>query len=134
MTKSSLVAETLSLSEGLDNAYYVASLYNEILYNGNENLFPNEAYIDNKSLFNSLQSTKMVSERRLRLDISAIKEMLSSNEIVKIDWLPTEKQLSNSLTKQGANTCDLISCMRNGYFLFKLFCFFKFHFCPRIMG
>ena len=58
----------------------------------------------------------MVSERRLRLDISAIKEMLSSNEIVKIDWLPTEKQLSNSLTKQGANTHDLISCMRNGYF------------------
>ena len=116
MTKSSLVAETLSLSEGLDNAYYVASLYNEILYNGNENLFPNEAYIDNKSSFNSLQSTKMVSERRLRLDISAVKEMLSSNEIVKIDWLPTEKQLSNSLTKQGANTHDLISCMRNGYF------------------
>ena len=134
VTKSSLVAETLSLSEGLDNAYYVASLYNEILYNGNENLFPNEAYIDNKSLFNSLQSTKMVSERRLRLDISAIKEMLSSNEIVKIDWLPTEKQLSNSLTKQGANTRDLISCMRNGYFVFMLFCFFKFHFCPRIMG
>ena len=116
VTKSSLAAETLSLSEGLDNAYYVASLYNEILYNGNENLFPNEAYIDNKSLFNSLQSTKMVSERRLRLDISAIKEMLSSNEIVKIDWLPTEKQLSNSLTKQGANTHHLISYMRNGCF------------------
>ncbi|CAL4154397.1 unnamed protein product, partial [Meganyctiphanes norvegica] len=62
-----------------------------------------KCFIDNKSLWENAHSTKGVSERRLRIDIAAIKEMLERKEISAIKWVETSHQLSDCFTKKGVH-------------------------------
>ena len=68
---------------------------------------PIEAIVDNKNLHSIIYSTKLISEKRLRIDIATIKEMLSRGEIYKITWKQTTFQIANCLTKKGAS-CDCL--------------------------
>ena len=56
---------------------------------------------DNHSLFDALKSTKQVAEKRLRLEISSIKELIQSKRIKKVIWSDTKAQLADCLTKKG---------------------------------
>ena len=51
---------------------------------------------------------KNVFDKRLRIDIGALKEMLHKKEIDKIHWIKTEHQLEDSLTKIGRDVSPLI--------------------------
>ena len=51
------------------------------------NNIPIEIYTDNKSLHDALRSQKYVSDKCLRIDIGALKEMLHKKEIDSIHWL-----------------------------------------------
>ena len=53
--------------------------------NVKESKIPILAYIDNKSLDESLRSTKQVQEKRLRIDIAEVQPMFESKEINKIN-------------------------------------------------
>ena len=75
---------------------------------------PIEAYIDNKTLIDTLKSTKFVTDKRLRIDISSVKEMISNKQIKKVEWIPTNKQLVNCLKKQGSTSNELILTLQNG--------------------
>ena len=44
---------------------------------------------DNRSLFDTLKSAKQVTEKRLRLDLSSIKELTQSKEIKEMLWSDT---------------------------------------------
>ena len=69
VAKSSLIAETLALSEGVDNAYYISTFFAEIIEGNIDNhKLPIEAYVDNKSLIDALKSTKFFTDKRLRID------------------------------------------------------------------
>ena len=58
VAKSSLTAATLALSKGVDSAYYISTLFEEIMYGNSDNhKLPIEAYVDNKSLVDALKST-----------------------------------------------------------------------------
>ena len=115
VAKSSLTAETLALSEGVNSAHYISTLFAEIVHGNIDNhKLPIEAYDDNKSLIDALKSTKFVTDKRLRIDISSVKGMISNKEIKKIEWIPTNKQLANCLTKQGSTSDELILTLQNG--------------------
>ena len=60
---------------------------------------PIEAYVDNKSLIDALKSTKFVTDKRLRIDISSVKEMISNKQIKKVEWIPINKQLCELLNE-----------------------------------
>ena len=81
-----LSAETLALNDALDDAVYLKYLISEI-YHGNvrESKIPILAYIDNKSLDESLRSTKQVQEKCLRIDTAEVQHMLESEEINEIN-------------------------------------------------
>ena len=107
IAKSTLAAECLALEDAVDSAYYLKCVLMDILQ-----LTPDrieiECFIDNKSLFDSLHSTTNVKEgKRLILDIALIKEMLQKKEINIIHLVESKKQLTDSLTKQGASS-DLL--------------------------
>ena len=110
VVRSTLAAETMALQEGLEEAIYVRSLIFELL--GWE--VPIVGYVDNKSLVEAVYSTKQVSDRRLRIDIGAIKELLGS-EVRQIKWTPGSGQLANCLTKRGASGRDLLSVIQSGH-------------------
>ena len=97
---STLSAETLALNDALDDAEYLKYLISEIYHdNVRESKIPILAYIDNKSLDESLRSTKQVQEKRLR-----IQRMLESEEINEINWIPSKENLADGLTKRGIDT------------------------------
>ena len=52
--------------------------------------------MNNKSLHDALRSQIYVSDKRLRIDIGALKEMLHKKEIDNIHWVERECQLADS--------------------------------------
>ena len=105
VVKSTLSAETLALLDCAEAAVYIASILAE--------LTPGKArvkihcYTDNKSLLDSLHSSKRVEDRRLRLDLAVIQDMLDNEEITSVSWVATSMQLADCLTKRGASTLSL---------------------------
>ena len=113
VVRSTIAAEALSLQEGLEDAMYLKTLITELLPK-QDNSLPIVAIVDNKSVIEALNSTKMVDDKRLRLDIAAIKESMRKNEIAEIKWAPGGEQLANCLTKRGVASFQLMSIIQNG--------------------
>ena len=76
-------------------------------------IVPIVGYVDNKSLVEAIYSTKLVSDKRLRIDLGAIKEMLK-RDVNQVKWLPGSSQLANCLTKRGASGEQLLTVFRTG--------------------
>ena len=56
---------------------------------------------------------KYVQNKRLRIDIGAIKETFMKQEIHKIKWINSTQQLADVLIKSGANT-SLLNVLHTG--------------------
>ncbi len=97
VVKSSLAAESLSLVEGIDAALYLRSILQEIIPCSVP--VPIICMTDNKSLCQNIHSTKLVSEKRLRLDLASIKESVSTGDI-QVKWIQASRQISDCLTKK----------------------------------
>jgi transposase InsO family protein len=113
VVKSTIAAEALSLQEGLDNGFYLIKLMEEILgiQHGSVKL---EAIVDNKSVVEAVYSTKMVEDKRLRLDIAAIQQSIQSKEVAAVQWCPGERQIANCMTKKGASGYSLLGVLQTG--------------------
>lgn len=66
----------------------------EGIYGLEDQSLPITAFIDNKSVIEALQSTKLVGDKRLRIDIASIVEMKLNNR-VEIKWCPGKIQLAS---------------------------------------
>ena len=51
----------------------------------------------------ALDSSRGVEDRRLRIDIALLKDMLSRGEINSVSWVRTSEQHADCLTKRGAS-------------------------------
>ena len=113
VVRSALAAECLALSECIDAAIFVSMLFKELMYGDTSSNLPEiEIITDSKSLCDAIKSVKNVTEKRLRVDIGAVKEALSRNDIHKISWVSSEKQLADCLTKHGASNVKLMQALR----------------------
>ena len=97
--RSTLAAEVLACLEGLEDCLYLKAVIQEILPGAS---VPIVAYVDSKSMKDNLHSTKLVENKQLRIDISALKQMLERNEVQSIRWCSGLSQLADCLTKRGA--------------------------------
>ena len=100
VVKSTLAAETLALVECVDSAVYIKEILSEL--SGCTEM-PINCYVDNKSLFDSLNSNKHVDDKRLRIDLAVLNEMIERKEIQSVRWVDTTHQLADCLTKKGAS-------------------------------
>ena len=80
-----------------------------------------EAYVDNRSVIEAIFSTKLVEDKRLRIDIAAIKESLQLQDVNRIKWVLGHLQLANSMTKQGASGFSLLKVLQSGQMLQELY-------------
>jgi len=113
VVKSTLAAETLVAAEAVDMAYYLGNMLSQILYD-EERKLPVELYVDNHSLYDNVYSVKNVSEKRLRIDIAILKEMVQCGEL-KIFWVDSKSQLADVLTKKGVNPMKIAKVFESGY-------------------
>ena len=109
IARSTLAAETLAFTDGCDAANFVHQLAQEAT------LVPQTSTIltftDNKSLYESANTTSLIADRRLRVELSAIREMQERGEIT-IQWINKEKQLADCLTKKGAPCNNIMSVLQ----------------------
>ena len=101
VTKSPLASETLAVSEAADAGYLVACMISEIFALSKPVTI--KCYTDNKWLYESVQSTTIPSDRRLRVDLSRIREMVNQSE-VELFWINGKHQVADCLTKRGASS------------------------------
>ena len=84
VVRSTTAAETLPLSEGCDLAMCINKLVSELLFHNGKQF--NIAYTDNQSLYYAAHTLKQTQEKRLLVDISAIREVVKKTEI-NIAWI-----------------------------------------------
>ena len=105
VVKSTLAAETLALLDCAEEGVHLSSLISELL-----NIPKLQVYckVDNKSLVDALQSSKLVEGKRLRVEIAVLQEMLDKKDLAAVTWVPTSTQLANCLTKGGVSAKSLL--------------------------
>ena len=119
VVRSTLAAETLGLEEGLEASYYYREMLASILGVKPRTVMI-EAYVDNKSIIEAILSTRLVEDKRLRVDVAAIKESLQLHDVKTIQWVPGHLQLANPMTKQGASGFNLLKVLQSGKMLDEL--------------
>ena len=110
---STLECECLALVDGLKQAVYVREIIEEI-FNLDAKSVPVRAIVDNKSTVQAVHSTAPVEDKKLRRDISIIKQMLTEREISSVSWCPGKDQLADCMTKRTAPTYNLLSVFQSG--------------------
>jgi hypothetical protein len=111
VARSTLAAETLSFADGMDTAQYVRQLAEEIqLMSGQSTT---RKITDSRSLFDAANTTSLITDRRLRVELSAIRESKEKGEI-QIVWTSGDKQLADCLTKKGASPLALHAVINRG--------------------
>ena len=111
VVKSTIAAETLALQDAAESCFMLRSQICELLqFDERSAIIPIVCIIDNKSLYDAIHSTKTVTEKRLKVDICLLRDMLSKNEI-EIVWKPTKLQLADGLTKTGASKGKLLEAL-----------------------
>ena len=113
VARSTIAVETLALSDGCDTSYFMVSLAKEIIFMKQHNNINVEAFTDNRSLYKTLLTTKSILDKRLRVEIAALREMCEKNELI-INWVEKQHQLSDVLTKRGASPQSLIETIQKG--------------------
>ena len=112
VVNSTLAAEALSLLQCLGTAEYIRYILAEAM-KVKASSIPIFSYVDNNDLHNALHSTTLVSNKKLRIDIAAIKQTMTE-ENVSVYWMPSTEMLADCLTKKGADTRKLLSVIQHG--------------------
>ena len=108
VVKSTLAAETLALIEAAEAAVFISRVISDLLNCVNLKI---QCFVDNKSLVDALHSSHRVEDKRLRIDIAVLQDMLSREEVTSVKWVNTEDQLANCLTKRGASSLRLLEVL-----------------------
>ena len=105
--RSTITAETMATLDTIDVCAWLSSMFREVL---DVEVLKTVVRTDNKSAYDAINSTTAVEEKRLRVDIAAIRECVGNNE-VEVQWVSKENQLADVLTKQGADSTKLLKVL-----------------------
>ena len=109
VVRSTLIAETLSTVDAVDSAQLLSNIITEIIGCN----IDDDVYTDNRSLFDAARTTNFLLDKRLRVEITSLREMFDNDE-VKFHWIDTDRQQENVLTKKGASKYKLLSALKEG--------------------
>jgi hypothetical protein len=112
VVRSTIAAECLGLVEALEDAMYIQHILHEIT--GLKH--PIIGFTDHKGLCEALRSTKLIDDKRLRIDVASLKEVLKHGKVHEIRLCPTTEQLADCLTKRTANNQSLLAVLQSGRF------------------
>ena len=116
IVKSTLGAETLALVDGSDTAYYISKLLSEIMINIPVTNIERKCLTDSKSICDNILTFNPTSDRRLRVDMAALRQQIERKEI-DVRWIPKQYQLSDCLTKRQASPYLLMQTLKTAKFV-----------------
>lgn len=94
-----LAAEVHALVLAFDMAYVIQDMLHEILGRKIEI----DAYVDSKTLFDVVAKDGNTSEKRLQIDIYALRESYDKGELSRLNWIPGNINPADGLTKTILN-------------------------------
>ena len=96
-----------------ETCFWLSTILNEILGNTNGNASRNiKCRTDNHSLYDAVNSITSLTDKRLRVDIVIVREMLCKGELEKVIWIPKENQLADCLQKLDPHLLDYWMCLK----------------------
>lgn len=110
VARSTLTAETLAAVEAVDAAVLLKKMIEEVVMYEMPAI---TVYVDNKSLYDTTKTSNVLADKRLMVDMAALREMIDRKEII-IKWISTQLQLADVLTKSGVNKSKLTDVLSNG--------------------
>ena len=113
VVRSTLGAETLSAVDSLDSSHLINKIFSELL-NLKEREIETFLHTDNKSLYDAIGTTNLVTDKRLRVDLAALREQ-TETESVTFRWIDSANQLADVLTKRGANKKKLLDVLNSAH-------------------
>ena len=113
VVKSSIAAEAMALLDAIDESLYQKEILCQILSLSSSNL-PIVGMTDNEGLWQAVRSTKLVDDRRLRIELAGVKENLQRGDIREIRWCCSAEMLADCLTKKNADGRKLLAVLQSG--------------------
>ena len=110
IVKSTLAAETLAMVDMAEACMFYRKLILELLH-----LSDNPANVkitcktDNSCLYDAAHSTTQILDKRLRIEMAILREMIDKNELADICWIPADAQAADALTKKGVPSFKILS-------------------------
>ena len=99
VVKSTFAGDTLACSACVDEMFLISNLMREVVGKG----MPFTLRADCASLFDHIYLQKAVSEERLLVELSVIKDAIAAGEGTNLEWVPTNSQLADALTNSHYN-------------------------------
>ena len=96
VVKSTFGGETLSCTAALDDLFHLANSLKAMTKTGQ---VPVTLRTECGSLWDHICLRKQVSEKRLLVELSLIREYLEAGDIQNLEWIDTSRQLADELTK-----------------------------------
>ena len=110
VTRSVFAAELFALSEGFDSARAIADQVSFVLGRP----IPVWAAVDSRTVFNVVARFGNVTEKRLCIDVAALREAHLTRALEKLIWVEGARNGSDPLTKKDAPVNDVFeSILRN---------------------
>ena len=109
VVKSTLAVETLAMVDMAEACIFYRKLLLEILQvKDNIDKIKIFCKTDNFCLYDFAHSSTQILDKRLRIEMAILREMLERKEIAEIPWVPTNTQIVHSLTKKGVPSFKIL--------------------------
>ena len=112
VVRSTIAAETLAMADALDAAILIEAMWKEMA--GPQCKISIEGITDCHSLFDAVNSSKALTDKRLRIEMAMLREMQDKDEM-NLSWTETHNQLADVLTKRGVNPLKLQKVLSAGH-------------------
>ena len=111
-----MAAEILSQVEAAEACFWLSGILKEILFNSQDRSlqYSIEHHTDSHQLYDAVYSIRPVLDKRLRIDVAILKEMIERKKVTQIKWIDKKYQLVDSLTKRGASSYNLMRVFAEG--------------------
>ena len=114
VVRSTLAAETLSAVDAMDSAHLSLKVLLEFLPEKKKREIMVSLFTDNKSLFDLVSTSNLTRDKRLRVDVAALREICEKGE-AQIRWIDSMNQIADVLTKKGAAKTKLLDVLKKAH-------------------
>jgi hypothetical protein len=104
ITRSVLASEIYAMAHGVDIALAISSTIDMIMEQLNLPKVPIVVCTNSQSLYDCLVKLGTTKEKRLMIDIMAMREAYKRSELMDIQWINGRDNPADAMTKAGCNT------------------------------